>query len=207
MTNKLCYLVDILENNENCVILKVKDDKRMDLIKLGYFEGDEDLIRLTKGKDHTCTIFKKDNSTYSWDWGRSGYTLVSDATSVKGRLIEKCITEDFDIYIGENLTRVKETMSIKSLDDVKNSKHFIELMYWGKDGDISVHKDGAFYERFKDIASVKKHFRELNYDMTYINEYTATTGCIVEEYNIAKTKELDNASCEEQLEVNEEMVM
>ena len=56
MKNKLCYLVDIIENNENCVILKVKDDKKLELIKLGYFDGNEEMIRLTKGKDHTCKI-------------------------------------------------------------------------------------------------------------------------------------------------------
>lgn len=59
MKNKLCYLVDIIENNENCVILKVKDNKNLELIKLGYFDGNEEMMRLTKGKDHTCTIFKK----------------------------------------------------------------------------------------------------------------------------------------------------
>ena len=52
MNNKLCYMVDIIENNENCVVLEVKDNKKMDLIKLGCFDGDEELIRLTKGKKH-----------------------------------------------------------------------------------------------------------------------------------------------------------
>lgn len=32
MKNKLCYLVDIVENNENCVILQVKDNKRLNLL-------------------------------------------------------------------------------------------------------------------------------------------------------------------------------
>ena len=36
MKNKLCYLVNIIENNENCVILKVKDDKKLELIKQHY---------------------------------------------------------------------------------------------------------------------------------------------------------------------------
>jgi len=57
MKNKLCYLVDIIENNEECVILKVKDNKTLDLIKLGYFDGNEELIRLTKGELHVISFF------------------------------------------------------------------------------------------------------------------------------------------------------
>lgn len=108
MKNKLCYLVDIVENNENCVILQVKDNKRLELIKLGCFDGNEELMRLTKGKNHTCTVFPKSGNPFSWKWGEGGYTLVSDRLSTMGKLIEACITEDFDIYIGEDKIKLKK---------------------------------------------------------------------------------------------------
>ncbi len=190
MKNKLCYLVDIIENNEECVILKVKDNKTLDLIKLGCFDGNEELIRLTKGKDHTCTIFRTNDKPFSWDWGRSGYTLVSDNVSTMGKLIEACITEDFDIYIGEDKNKIRETMSIMSLDDSSNSSHFIEMMYWKNGNDVSVHKDNSFYKFFKNTTEAKKHFEDLNYDINFKNKYIAGTGCIVEEYDISKNKEL-----------------
>jgi len=192
MKNKLCYLVDIIENNEECVILKVKDNKTLDLIKLGYFDGNEELIRLTKGEDHTCTIFRTNDKPFSWHWGRSGYTLVSDNISAMGRLIEECITEDFDIYIGEDKNKIRETINITSLDDSSNNSHSIKMMYWKDGNDVSVHKDNSFYKFFKNTIEAKKHFEDLNYDIIFRNKYIAGTGCIVEEYDISKNKEIDD---------------
>lgn len=187
---KLCDLVEIIENNMNCVVLKVKDDSRLELIKLGYFSGNEDIIRLTKGDVHTCTIINKDGTNYDWYWGKGGYLLVSDNMTKKGHLIEECIKEDFDIYIDEDKNMIKETLHIKSLDDVKNNHHIIKLMYWNKfDDNICVHKDNHYYKHFSNIKEVKNHFKSLNYEMSKKDEYIAKTGCIVEEYLISKNKE------------------
>lgn len=191
MKNRLCYLVDIVENNENCVVLEVKDNKEMDLIKLGCFDGDERLIRLTKGRDHTCTIFYNDDrKPFSWHWGTSGFTLVSDKVSEIGRMVENCITEDFDIYIGEDVSKVRESLYIKSLDDVKRSKHKIEVMYFKNNDYVIVHKDNEFYKEFPDVNTAINHFQDLNFNVNYINQYTVGTGCIVERYDIEKNKEL-----------------
>lgn len=189
MKNKLCYLVDIIENNEECVILKVKDNKKLDLIKLGYFDGNEEFMRLTKGKNHTCTIFKTNGKSFSWYWGSSGCTLVSDNVTAMGKIIESCITEDFDIYIDEDKDKIRETMNIMSLEDSNNNSHFIEMMYWKDGNNVSVHKDNSFYKFFKNTIEAKEHFRNLNYDVNFKNKYIAGTGCIVEEYDIFKTKE------------------
>lgn len=192
MKNKLCYLVDIIENNEECVILQVKENKKLDLIKLGCFDGDEELMRLTKGEDHTCTIFRSNDKPFSWYWGKSGYTLVSEKLTAMGKLIEECITEDFDIYIGENKNKVRETMNIMTLDDSSDKSHFIKLMYWKDGNDVSVHKDNTFYKFFKNTIEAKEHFKDLNYDINFRNKYIAGTGCIVEEYDISKNKELED---------------
>lgn len=189
---KLCNLVDIIENNIDCVVLKVKDDARLDLIKLGYFTGNEEIIRLTKGDSHICSVFEKDGKNTNWEWGRSGTTLVSELTRIKGKMIEECITEDFDIYIGDNYDNVKNSLYIKSLDDVKNAQHFIKFMYWNKkDADICTHKDGSFYKRFKNLREAKNHFRKLGFKIEPNNQYVASTGCIVEEYFIEKKNDLE----------------
>lgn len=91
-------LVTLEVNNDVCVILNVKPNSFLGLIKLGCFNGDEKMIRLTKGRDHTCTIWT-DERNYSWYWGRSGYTLVCDAMREKGRLIERTIEKDFGISL------------------------------------------------------------------------------------------------------------
>jgi len=97
--SKLKDLVKVIEDNDACVILEVLPDQSLELIKLGCFNGDEKLFRLTKGSDHTCTVFREDNSSYSWHWGYSGYTMVTDNMDKKGKLIQQCITGDFDIAI------------------------------------------------------------------------------------------------------------
>lgn len=187
---KLCNLVEIEDNNMECVILKVKDNVKLDLIKLGCFDGDEEYIRLTKGEDHTCTIFKKDGTNFDWHWGRGGYTLVSDKTSKKGKMIEECITEDFDIYIGDKLENIKASLNIKSLDDVKNANHFVKLMYFDKTNDnICVHKDNGYYKHFSSIDDAINHFEKLNFGVYKQHEYVSDNGCIVEEYYIEKIKE------------------
>lgn len=98
---KLYDLVEVMENNEACVILKVKPAKDLfiKLICLGCFEGDEMMFRLTKGKNHTCTVFRREGKPYSWEWGMSGHTLVCKAMQERGRMIERCIRDDFGIPI------------------------------------------------------------------------------------------------------------
>lgn len=48
---KLKDMVELLSNNDACVVLKVKDGQEMNLISLGCFNGDEAMMRLTKGRD------------------------------------------------------------------------------------------------------------------------------------------------------------
>ena len=80
---KLGHLVDVVVNNEECVVLKVKEGKEIDLIATGCFNGDETMLRLTKGANHTATVFRGKES-FSWNWGVSGYTMVSDQISKRG---------------------------------------------------------------------------------------------------------------------------
>ena len=77
--SKLYDLVELLENNDECVILKVKDNMQMQLICLGCFNGNETMFRLTKGDNHTCTIFSNTGKSFSWQWGISCLLYTSDA--------------------------------------------------------------------------------------------------------------------------------
>ena len=99
MQKYLKDLVDVVVNNDYCVVLKVKDDCRMDLIALGCFRGDEEMLRLTKGRTQECTVFYKNGESFSWHWGYGGYTLVSDKTSEECRMIQNTIEKDFGISI------------------------------------------------------------------------------------------------------------
>lgn len=184
---KLCNLVEIEENNMDCVLLKVKENSMLDLIKLGCFEGDEKLIRITKGRNHTITIFT-DTSHYSWYYGESGYTLVSKSMDKKRDLISDCVKNDFDIYIDSDKELIRKSLNIHSLKDTYNKSHNIEVMYWkGKrETEVTVHKDGQFFKHFSGINDAEKYFKNSNYILNFVNEYTAQTGCIVEEYSMVK---------------------
>ena len=54
---KLFDLVELISNTEDAVVLKVKPGSEVDLICLGCFNGDETMLRLTKGKTITCTVW------------------------------------------------------------------------------------------------------------------------------------------------------
>lgn len=99
MQGKLKDCVELFINNSECVVLKVKDDVRIQLIALG-FNGDEDLIRLTKGDTNTCTIWDKGGKSYSWHWGLGGYTLVSASMDAKRKKIVDTIVNGFRINMG-----------------------------------------------------------------------------------------------------------
>ncbi len=189
---KLCDLVEIEENNIDCIILKVKDNSKLDLIKLGCFEGDETLIRVSKGKDHTFTIFSGEKH-FSWEYGDSGYTLVSKNVDKKRELILDCIEVDFDIYIGENKNLLLKSLDIHSLKDTYNRVNHIKIMYWkGKrNSEVIVHKNGTFFRAFKGINDAISSLESSSYSLNKTGEYLAKTGCIVEEYSMIK-KELNN---------------
>lgn len=94
---RLKDLTELIVNNDDCVVLKTKENREMDLISLGVFNGDEIMFRLTKGKQITCTVFLVGGKHFSWDWGNNGYTLVSDSTRKKGYLIQNYIEQDYGI--------------------------------------------------------------------------------------------------------------
>ena len=193
LKNKLCNCVEILENNEYCVILKVKPDKKTELIALGYFDLQDNMYRLTKGNKHICTVFRNDNTSYSWEWGEGGHTIVSDELSKKGKLIEECITEDFDIYIGNDLQKIQDTLYIKYLNDSKNVSHTIKYLYFKNENNICVHKDDVYYRNFNTIESANNHFKNLGYELGKIHKSKSLyTGCFIDEFSISRSLEKDD---------------
>ena len=124
---KLCKLVDVAVNNENCVVFKIKDDVSMDLIALGCFKGTEDMIRMTKGRTPEITIFQKDGSNYSYHFGEVSTTVISDNMAKQREMIRECAILDYGIvcdYSHEsprlNYEKlIKDTSNIKSMADAE----------------------------------------------------------------------------------------
>ena len=94
---KLKDVVDVVINNDICVVLKVKDGQELNLISLGCFFGSESMFRLTKGRTVACTVFENSGKRYSFHWGADGHTLVTEQCAALGRIVQSCIEKDFGI--------------------------------------------------------------------------------------------------------------
>lgn len=96
--DKLYDIVKLQVNNQECVVLEVKEDdcSYFKLIGLGYFNGNEKCFRMTKGENQTCTIFYKDRSPFTWNLGR---TCVTPNVRKMGRIVLDCMEKDFGIRI------------------------------------------------------------------------------------------------------------
>lgn len=158
---KLHELMTLVSNTEDAVVLKIKEGSEMDLICLGCFDGDETLIRLTKGRNQTCTIWTKDNKHDSWMWGDSGYTLVSQNTSRKGHMIQQAIEDGFDILVHGSSESIKKDMLNNS------GEHHIELWHRGGlgRGAYGCRKDDEFFRSFDSLEGAIEHFKSLGYSV------------------------------------------
>lgn len=85
---KLNQLMVITANTDECVILEFKPGiTKRDKILSGLFDGNEEMIRVTKGRDQYYTVFKDDGSHWGWHCGDSGFTLVSSNVDELRKLI------------------------------------------------------------------------------------------------------------------------
>ena len=94
---KLKDMVDIVVNNDVCVVLKIKEGQKLNLIALGYFGGDEEMLRLTKGRIVHCTVFRTDGSRYAYHWTAAGNGLYTDEDIERCKIINECVEKDLGI--------------------------------------------------------------------------------------------------------------
>ena len=85
------YLM-IVSDNDDCVVMGFKPEiTAMDKIASGIFEPGYEMIRVTKGRDHTYTVYEPNGKYWSWDYGFSGYTLVAESVWQLKRAIDQFI--------------------------------------------------------------------------------------------------------------------
>lgn len=181
---KLSQLVTISENNEECVILKVKKNQFTNLIALGCFNGDETLFRLTKGRDHTCTVWHgAENKSYSWYWGESGYTLVSDKLDNQGSLIQRAISDDFGIYIGSDKAKIRQTLYKRK--PAPKAQKFV-AMWWDGESSIVVHRNGEYWKGFPSHGEFVKYIDSIGGKVESKSDLyrSKQTNCCMMDYSI-----------------------
>ena len=186
--NKLSKIVEILNNDEDTVILKVKDNKKIDLLSIGCFNGTEDMIVVSKHTNlHDGLAFRlvyKDGTTFSF----TDNTLITSNIKAMKRIILDTVIYDFGIPV-EDLTYVdllKQFSDIKCLEDDLNASYTFELA--GFENDFMVlRKNGAFMDHisFNDaIDYLSGRYRILS----IVHSNSNQTGCDI--YTI-KTEKKD----------------
>lgn len=71
---------ELVSNSNEQVVLKVLADDPLVVAMCPYVSGDMAYITVTKGENHVMTVINKNAKRWSFDWGTSGYTLISSST-------------------------------------------------------------------------------------------------------------------------------
>ena len=76
MTNDV---FEIEEFDDQQVIVKVNAKDALAVARHPYVSSDMAYITVSRGVDHIFTVVKSDGKTFSFSFGASGYTLISEA--------------------------------------------------------------------------------------------------------------------------------
>jgi hypothetical protein len=139
--------VEIVQNDLTCVVLKVKEEKRDDLFLINGFDGNENMIKVSKvGKDGENSYWFRDvkGNTFSF----SDNTLMSEELRLLKREIYNTIVFEFGIPLKADNHHLYT--SIEKIGDDKKISHVFKIMGWGKrdyENNMVVHKNGCFIGR------------------------------------------------------------
>lgn len=109
----LCQVVDVIENNNNVVVLMVKENMRLALASLKGFDGTESIIRVAKGNPLKISVYSK---MHLMAWVDGCDMPVSRRYAAMGKAIRECLEVDFGIHIGTDSEQVAATLRINKLD-------------------------------------------------------------------------------------------
>lgn len=169
MATKLIDLIEIVENNADFILLEVTGDKKSCILS-GVLDGNEELIRVTKGEDHVLTIYFKDGRHFSYDFGLSGYTLISNKEENRRNAIVEVIKNDLETSLtdttGFNLPQKKA--------DVKGRKTTFKIM----NGNC-IHKNGQFYKHVQNTSEIMEEINKNYKNIKEVDNYTSQNGCKV----------------------------
>lgn len=185
MKTKLFDCVKLVHNDSDCVILEVKENKRLDLFKTGCLDGNEKMFRITKDKDKIgYSIIHDNGSVCNWNT----WTLVSDKLRKIQRLMSSTIVWDFGIPVCGTKTELSKFNNIKSdTDDIKQS-HYFEFAGWNEN-EMQIRKDHCHIgcTSFTDVMNYLKDRYEVVGEVS--KGRSPQTNCLVYcVYTFPKTK-------------------
>ena len=136
---KLASLFTVDFNDDDCVILQIKTDKTWKLLQIPGFNGEEELIRMTKGEYHS--YFIKYRSGASIQFSDREYMDLESA--MRRETIRKTVIYSFGIVMDKSVNDDYGTNYIKHLADDLKRVHTYELAGFGKKATMSFRKNGG----------------------------------------------------------------
>lgn len=115
MKTNLFDVTEIIENNSDFVMLRVTETEE-ELAMTGVFSGNETRIRVSRARDETITVWKKDGSNYSW----SSRTRVTDDMRRRRSAITMCLLFCYGMPI--QLNGLEWPLAIKDKDTIPNPR-------------------------------------------------------------------------------------
>lgn len=109
MSYNLKEIFKLISADEDKVILEVLADSPLKVAMFPFVSSEYNYITVTRGRDHVLTVIKKDGKTFSFDFGDSGHTLISDSLKELKKYVLKFI-EDNNVLIewnGQSINSVK----------------------------------------------------------------------------------------------------
>lgn len=108
MEENLEQVFTLVEATPGQVVLKVLVNDPLTVAKFPFVSMDMAYITVTRGKNHTLTVVKKDGKTWSFNWGENGHTLISDNIERLKKAAVEYIEDYMHILLEAGSWRVKE---------------------------------------------------------------------------------------------------
>lgn len=137
---KLAPLVDIVCNDDDCVLLKVKPDCEPELLQIPGYSGDEQYLRMTKSHDSMTCLFKYRNGN---SFSIAQHELIGDSLRALRSMLYQTIVYSFGIVMDDCACDQYQTNYIKTLEDDLKRVHTYELAGFKK-SQMAFRKNGGF---------------------------------------------------------------
>jgi hypothetical protein len=173
--SKLTPLVELIENNEYCVLLKVKPQSQQSLVRIPGFTGNELMFRLTKEltrrkkaigniQNYVPAVSDRIELT-TWSTGGSCETdsdVSRNPASYKEHELLKCVCVDYAIPLFEGRgpgRAVRPCLDIRTVYDKYRSPDVLLEYAYRESGECSVYLNG--YNIYTGILDTKDGAAEL----------------------------------------------
>lgn len=90
---------ELVTNTRTQVVIKVHSENNLMIALHPYISGDMDYLTVTKGEDKTLTVIRKDGTTWSFDWGVHGHTLISNSTEQLRQKVVEFVQKECHILL------------------------------------------------------------------------------------------------------------